>query len=57
MNPPFAVIANRAGGPGRVMRLYCARVRVVDGTSTPSSASDAMVRCAACVTWDSGLLS
>ncbi len=37
--PPLAQIAYAGGGPGRLIRWYCLRVRVVVGTNTAASPS------------------
>jgi hypothetical protein len=56
----LAQIANFGSGPGRLMRWYCLRVRVVVGTKTaasPSSPSSVRSPAAVSVMKDSGLLS
>lgn len=55
--PPFAQIAYVGAGPGRLMRWYCLRVRVVVGTKTAASPSSESSPAAVSVMYDSGLLS
>lgn len=55
--PPLAQIAYFGGGPGRLMRWYCLRVRVVVGTKTAASPRSVSSCAAVSVMNDSGLLS
>lgn len=55
MCPPLAQIAYRAAGPGRWMRPYCSRVRVVVGTKTVVVATSVRRAAAVSVMYERGL--
>lgn len=55
--PPLAQIAYFGAGPGRLMRWYCLRVRVVVGTKSAIPPSSVRRAAAVSVRYDSGLLS